>query len=311
MLNLIRNEWMKLWSKKGTWVMLILLATIIFGFTGLAKLTESLFDDPEWNETLEEQIEVIDKTLETADLDEHERIELEIEKADLQGMHVISIEKNEPQTREQVIGNSFGMMQIVTLLTIIVASGIVSAEFSEGTIKMLLSRPVSRWKVLTSKYVTVLLFALLATAITYVVTVVGAFVFFPGETASTLSFNGKEMTVLTLWEKSLYLMFLSLINVLIIATLAFMLGVVFRSTSMAIGISMFLYFTGGLIVTFLADYSFAKYILFAHTNLTSYEFGYGILSGITMPFSVMIIIIYGILFLALSFLSFIKRDVTA
>ena len=56
-----------------------------------------------------------------------------------------------------MIMDSAGIGSIVVLLTVIVAAGIVASEFSQGTIKMLLSRPVKRWKILTSKYLTVIL----------------------------------------------------------------------------------------------------------------------------------------------------------
>lgn len=302
---------MKLWSKKGTWVMVIFLAAIIIGFTGLAKLSERLFDDSDWTESLETELAEVENQLESEDLTERERVELEIQQEDMQEMVVFSIESSQPQVRESVIVETYGIMAIVTLLTIIVAGGIVSTEFSQGTIKMLLSRPVSRWKVLLSKYITVILFCLLATAITYVSSVVSAIIFFPSSTESTLSFNDQTLDVSAIWGKSLYLMFLSFINAMIIATIAFMLGVLFRSTAMAIGISIFLYFTGAMIVMFLSDYFFAKFILFAHSNLTIYETGSGLLPDMTMPFSIAVVIIYWIIFLAVSFITFMKRDITA
>ncbi len=40
----------------------------------------------------------------------------------------------------------------------IVAIDIVSGERSDGTMKMLLTRPIRRWKILLSKYVTMLFF---------------------------------------------------------------------------------------------------------------------------------------------------------
>src|SRR5699024_271444 len=46
------------------------------------------------------------------------------------------------------------------LFVIIISSDNVSGEFSRGTIKMLMVRPHSRWKILLSKYVAVLLFSL-------------------------------------------------------------------------------------------------------------------------------------------------------
>ena len=311
MLNLIQNEWMKLWSKKGTWVMVILLAAIIIGFTGIAKLTENLFDDSEWTESLEAELTDVEKELASPDLAEEEKAELEMHREDIQENIAFSIENSKPQTREPIIADTFGIMSIVTLLTIIVASGIVSTEFSEGTIKMLLSRPVKRWKILTSKYLTVILFCLFVTGVTYAASVIGAFIFFPGSTESTFMFYETELATSAVWGKSLYMMLLAFINSVVISTLAFTLGTVFRSTSLAIGISIFLYFTGGMIVMFLSKYEIAKYILFAHTNLTQYETGYATFDDLTMPFSVVIIIVYTLVFLALSFWSFTKRDVTA
>ncbi|UZN01022.1 ABC transporter permease [Lysinibacillus sp. MHQ-1] len=52
------------------------------------------------------------------------------------------------------------MLTLVTLFTVITAASIVSSEFSTGTIKMLLTRPMSRAKVLTSKLLTTFLFGL-------------------------------------------------------------------------------------------------------------------------------------------------------
>lgn len=48
----------------------------------------------------------------------------------------------------------------VTIFTVVVAAGIVSSEFSTGTIKMLLTRPVARWKILLSKLVTTIFYGL-------------------------------------------------------------------------------------------------------------------------------------------------------
>src|SRR5699024_8841970 len=56
-----------------------------------------------------------------------------------------------------VTGNA-GMLIVVTLLTIIIAAGMIAHEFRWGTIKLLLIRPISRTRILFSKYVTVLTF---------------------------------------------------------------------------------------------------------------------------------------------------------
>ncbi|AOV06434.1 ABC transporter permease [Sporosarcina ureilytica] len=311
MLKLIQNEWMKLWQKKGTWAMMILLAAIIIGFSGLAKISERMYDNTEWTQSMQTELADVEKELASPDLDEESKVVLLQRQEELQADIAFGIESIKPQTRESIILDTFGLMSMVTLVSIIVSSSLVSAEFSQGTIKMLLSRPVNRWKILTSKYVTVILFSVLAMVVMFVASVIGAFIFFPGATESTLSFYNTEIATSAVWGKSLYLMFLALINTLVMSTLAFMIGTVFRSTSLAIGISIFLYFTGNMIVFFLEKYKFAKFILFANSNLTQYEIGYPMLNNTTMAFSAVVIVVYVVIFLVLSFLSFTKRDVTA
>lgn len=291
--------------------MVVLLAAIIIGFTGLAKLSERMYDNTEWVESLQTELADVEKELASPELDEESKVVLLQRQEELQTDITYSVESMKPQARESVILEIYSFMSVVTLVSIIVSSSIVSTEFSQGTIKMLLSRPVNRWKILTSKYVTVLLFSLLATVVIFIAGVIGAFIFFPGATESVLAFNDKEIAMSAVWGKSLYLTFLALINTMIISTLAFMIGTVFRSTSLAIGISIFLYFTGNMIVFFLERYKIAKYILFANSDLTQYETGYQMLENTTMAFSVGVIIVYAIIFLVLSFLSFTKRDVTA
>lgn len=298
MLKLIQNEWIKLWNKKGTWVMVIILAVAIIGLSGLNKLGEQ-YDNSEWIKEMENDVVKVEEKLASPDLTEEEKEDLEFERENLQESIAMGIEMDQPLTRESMIVDTYGMMSLVTLLTVIASAGILATEFSQGTIKMLLSRPVKRWKILASKYATILLFGLFLAAITYVFSVVSAFIFFPSADGNSI-----------LWGKSIYMMFLGFINVVMISTFAFMVGSVFRSTSLAIGLSLFLYFTGSVITVFLEKFEFAKYSFFAH-DLTQYETGFKILDSNTMQFSIVVLIVYAIVFLAISFTSFIKRDITA
>lgn len=307
MLNLIQNEWMKIWQKKSSWITIIVFIAIIAGMLTLVKVAENTFMSDETIAEDEKQLQEIEAQLADPSLTEAEREDLEVE----QEMMMVSIESSEPSTREGMVIETYGMMALVTLMTIIVSSGIVSAEFSQGTIKMLLARPVKRWKILLSKYITVLLYSLLLTVILFVVTYITSSILFPKVLEDAVTFSGGEVAANKVLGKALYMMFLGWINTVVISTLAFMIGTIFRSTSLAIGISIFLYFTGNTIVLFLTKYDFAKYILFANTDLTQYETGYVLIDGLSMSFSATVIAVYAVLFLLLSFLSFIKRDVAA
>ncbi|MFD1929666.1 ABC transporter permease [Sporosarcina siberiensis] len=310
MLKLIQNEWMKLWSKKATWIMVILLAVMIIGLSGLGKFMEGLNDSSAWIEDQKVELSQVEKELEATDLAEDKRVELLQQQEELQQDISFNVEYNIPSTREKAILDTSGVMSLVMLLMIVVSAGIVATEFSTGTIKMLLSRPVKRWKILTSKYLTVLLFGLLLTVVTYVFSVISAYIFYPAAEGSSILFNNSEIAISAVFGESIYLVVLSFAYVCVMATLAFMIGSVFRSSSLAIGISIFLYFTGTMIVMFLQDYAIAKYLVFAH-GLDQYGMGYKMLESNTMPFSIAVLTAYVIVFLGISYATFVKRDITA
>ena len=67
------------------------------------------------------------------------------------------------------MSEGMGAIGIIAVFVIIVAAGMVSSEFSWGTIKLLLIRPISRSKILLSKYLTLLLFAGLLLTLLYLV----------------------------------------------------------------------------------------------------------------------------------------------
>lgn len=207
-------------------------------------------------------------------------------------------------TKEGMIQDPSSLGGTVLLLTVIVAAGIVASEFSQGTIKMLLTRPVKRWKILLSKFLTVNLFGMLLMLIGYIVYILLAILLFKSDA-------GESMSSWSVWSKSLYMLLLSFGSVFVTATFAFTVGSVFRSSSLAIGLSLFIYFTGSTISALLSQYEIAKYLLFTHMDLTQFETGMMLIPDLTMPFSFAVLAVYMVAFLVISFSTFIKRDVTA
>ena len=105
---------------------------------------------------------------------------------------------------------------------------------------------------------------------------------------------------------------LSSIDVLMLATMAFMISAVFRNSSLAIGLSLFLMFMGGTGTMLLASkFDWAKYVLFANTNLSVYFDGVPPVEGMTLAFSIIMLLIYFVVFHFLAFFVFAKRDVAA
>ena len=102
------------------------------------------------------------------------------------------------------------------------------------------------------------------------------------------------------------------VDVFILATMAFMISAVFRNSSLAIGISLFLLFMGPNVTYLLAmRYDWTKYVLFANTNLLQYETGNAMVEGMTLGFSIAVLAVYYVVFQLLAFFVFSKRDVAA
>ncbi|TBL71109.1 ABC transporter permease [Paenibacillus thalictri] len=198
---------------------------------------------------------------------------------------------------------STNVSTLVLIFSVIVAGDIVASEFTWGTIKLLLIRPASRSKILLSKYVAVVLFMLGMLVVTLICSYFIGLVFFgaSGPTAGNVSFSR------ILGEYGL-----KAVDMLMAVTLSFMISSAFRSSSFAIGLSMFLMFMADPFVRILAmmQYGWVKFILFANTNLEVYFFGgKPMLQGMTLGFSVTMLVLYWILFYAVAWLLFTRRDV--
>ena len=102
----------------------------------------------------------------------------------------------------------------------------------------------------------------------------------------------------------------SLVNLLMMATFAFMISSIFRSSALAIGLAIFLMLAGNQIVFFFMEYDWAKYILFANTDLRQYVNGnIPMIEGMTLGFSITMLIIYYVVFVVLAWAFFTQRDV--
>lgn len=199
-----------------------------------------------------------------------------------------------------------GMLFFAGVFTVVIAGDIVASEFSWGTVKLLLIRPVKRWKILLSKYAATLLFALALIAFQLIVSaLVGGVVFgFGGETQVENPGH--------LFRQYGF----DFVNLLITATFSFMISTVFRSSALAISLSLVIMFVGNSIATMLMamKVEWSKYLLFANMDLSIYftETPYlPLLPGMSLGFSVAVLAAYFILFHVISFLVFIKRDVAA
>ncbi|MGE7945432.1 ABC transporter permease [Lysinibacillus sp. NPDC093688] len=312
LLNLIQNEWMKLWHKKGTWAMVALLILFIIGPGIMMKYYETkTTEDIKWQESEQNAINDYKEMMKGDDVSAEDKKHFEEQIAISEYRLANDVPSQEDGSVASFMSFAGGMLTLVTLFTVITAASIVSSEFSTGTIKMLLTRPVSRAKILTSKLLTTFIFGLFLIAVNVIVSALVGLILFGGTTGVELEMVNGQVVEKAVWNDLAYHYLLSGGNFVMSVLFAFLVGSVFRSSSLAIGLTMFLSFTGGMIVMFLSRFKIVKYIWITHSDLTQYETGNFIVPDITMPFSLTILAIYAVVFLVISYMSFMKRDVTA
>ncbi|KAA6454248.1 ABC transporter permease [Bacillus atrophaeus] len=314
MLNLIYNEWIKIFSRVGTWVMIGILGVSMVGFALLSNHFSSDETNPKWKQEL--QAENADMKKQIKDNPGNDIFVKNLKKEI--AVNEYRIEHNLPSdtgyTAWSYVTDSSMLTMLTGLFTIIIAAGIVANEFNWGTIKLLIIRPLSRFQILLSKYITVLLFGLGLLLVLFVGSTLLGLIFFGtgGDAAANVHLVYKdghvaEQSIIGYLAKT-YLY--ESISAFMLATMAFMLSAVFRNSSLAVGFSIFLLVMGSTATGFLAmKFDWAKYILFANTDLTQYLNGTPLVEGMTMTFSIVMLVIYFVIFQLLAFGVFLKRDI--
>ncbi|MCY9109831.1 ABC transporter permease [Bacillus atrophaeus] len=314
MLNLIYNEWIKIFSRVGTWVMIGILGVSMVGFALLSNHFSSDETNPKWKQEL--QAENADMKKQIKDNPGNDIFVKNLKKEI--AVNEYRIEHNLPAdtgyTAWSYVTDSSMLTMLTGLFTIIIAAGIVANEFNWGTIKLLIIRPLSRFQILLSKYITVLLFGLGLLLFLFVGSTLLGLIFFGtgGDAAANVHLVYKdghvaEQSIIGYLAKT-YLY--ESISAFMLATMAFMLSAVFRNSSLAVGFSIFLLVMGSTATGFLAmKFDWAKYILFANTDLTQYLDGTPLVEGMTMTFSIVMLVIYFVIFQLLAFGVFLKRDI--
>jgi len=314
--NLIKNEWMKIFKRPGTFVMIgMLIAAIsLVGIVIKYQQNDKEFvQDKNWEQVLQEENNALKQQMAQSRIKtEQQFFKKEIAINDYRIKH--HIPPKEKYTVWSFVKDTSQLIMFAGLFIIIVSAGIVASEFNWGTVKLLLIRPINRTKILLSKYLTVLLFALFILAILFVFsTALGAILFgMPDKAIPYLNYYNGQVTEQNIVVHLLIYYGLSSIDTMMLVTMAFMISSVFRNSSLAIGLSLFLLFTGGQFTTLLSmKFDWAKYILFANTDLMQYFEGTPMVEGMTLSFSVIMLLAYFALFQFLAFYVFKKRDVAA
>lgn len=202
----------------------------------------------------------------------------------------------------EILKSNSDHLSLLQLFIVPIAGTIVSSEFEQGTATFLLIRPAKRSKILLSKYITTLLFGLYLIGIYFILSFLIGIALLGFTDIGAM--NGEIHKMIINYANCM-------VEVLMISTLAFALSTIAKNSGIAIGITMLVLFGGNTAVQILSSYHlpFGKYIVFANTDLGQYFVGKPPFNGMSVLFSVMMLIIYLAVYLGSSWISFLGRDI--
>jgi ABC-2 type transport system permease protein len=332
LLALVKNEINKILSKRKMMlisvIILILVSLFAYGqnyqykntLNKYLKTTSESGDIP-WQSLEKQQIQDLKNRLNRPDTPESSKESISIQIQQNQYYLDNNINPITPSAAKfsvKLMEQSISVL--LPLLIILLAGDSVCGEFSAKTIKVLLTRAVPRWKILLSKYIALLImFSILILEMgAFSILISGLFFnnwgFYEPVTTGFSSASGilDISNVIKVTELQYLILVYSLgwfVSV-IIGTLSFMVSVLVRNTATSIGIMMATLVGGGFLRLFLADWPIVKYFFPINLNLPQYLTGsYTPISGMSLNFSTLVLLIWGIIALILSFVIFTKQDV--
>ena len=213
--------------------------------------------------------------------------------------------------------NVFSKYELFIIITIVLIAGaIVSDEFNKGTIKLLLVRPFSRAKILLAKFITVVITVLFIMVVTVILQFIVGGIFFGLDSLSIpaviYDHSTGKLIEMGIFKNVLITGLGKLPIYILLGTLAFALSTIFNNTPVAITITLMGYMASSIINQFAYYYDIKWLKFFVTPNWDFTQFFYGglpLIKGVTVPFSVVICLIYFAIMISVSFVVFKKRNI--
>jgi ABC-2 type transport system permease protein len=323
--SLVRNELLKIVRKKRILVVAGIIAILVgmFTYAQWKEIDRRLerFGDVDWRTTLQQQIIDTQNRITSSGISDEwkSQLQLRIQQQQYYLDHNINpVEPGAPTFMRTFAEHSITLF--LPLMVMVVAADIVSSERSAGTIKLLLTRPVKRWKILMSKYlalllsisVIVVLFGLLSYLISGIVFGYQGWnaPVIIGFSAEGIELNTTAVQLIPQWQYLLMEFSLVWFVALVVGSIAFMLSVLIKNTPAGMGVMLAALISGAILSNMVSSWESAKYLFMINLDLTAYLAGKAPpIEGMSLGFSLIVLTLWGLAALAVSFSVFTRQDI--
>ncbi|WP_134699190.1 ABC transporter permease [Ammoniphilus sp. YIM 78166] len=325
MIKLVQNEMLKLVRKKKLLVIALIIGVLVSLFTyaqfKIVERTVERLGEVDWRTTLQQQIIDTQNRLTSSRISDEWRSQLQLRIQQQQyylDQDINPMEPGAPTFMRMFAENSINLF--IPLMVMVVAADLVSSERSAGTVKLLLTRPVKRWKILMSKYISLVLSVSFIVAIFGVLSyLISGIVFgyggwkapvITGFTVEGGELNTAGVHLIPQWQYLFMVFGLVWFVALVVGTLTFMLSVLMRSTAAGMGVMLAALIAGAILNNMVASWESAKYLFMINLKITDYLAGNTPpIEGMTLGFSLVVLAAWGLAALAVSFSVFTRQDV--
>ncbi len=325
--GLVENECLKLLRRKRPQLVFLVLA-IFLGISTWAQwrqqtMRERVSPDEDWRPRTERRLANAERRMQTRRIFVGVNRTLRFEAVRLR--YHLERDINPDERTGPLFSRAFAAVAsalLLPLLVTVLVADLVSSERSAGTIKMLLTRPVSRSRVLASKLTAMAIFTsslVLASAVLSWLIAGLAFGWqgfdAPVLTGFRFALDGPDLTnvrMAPLWIDTLAAYGLVWFSALTVGAIGVTFSVLFRSTAAAMGTLLALVVSGVLLGQLASDWEPTKWIFV--TNLPLAQFYSGVpppVAGMTLGHSVAVLAAWGVAAIAVGMFVFSRRDVTA
>lgn len=334
MVNLVKNEVMKTLFKKRLHIIIgiLLVLTALFAYgeqytisRTQERVAQQLGEEnaADWENLIQQQLTDLERRLENPYIPEEGRASLRVRSEQLQFYLNEGINPINPSTARFM--SEFmeqSVFLFLPLLIILLAGDMVSGEMTTGTIKLILTRPVPRWKILLSKLIALSILQMLVIILMAVISGIVSMVVFryggfnePVITGFRLVGERLDTSFIRTIPRWYYLLMVYAIGYFIafvIGCLSLMVSVLVRSTSASIGIMMSALIGGSFLSFFIADWEITRYLFTVNLNLIAFISGsFQSIEGLSMMFSTSVLLAWALGALLVAFVAFTQKDMLA
>jgi ABC-2 type transport system permease protein len=319
-LSLVRNETLKILRRRRFTVVVAILAAILtlISYAQHRRLAQTA--NRNWRADYQQRVAGLQNAMRRGRPNEGWQRWARTEVARLQFYLDHDIEPDKPTVPivVRMVANVSGWL--LPLLVAMLGSDIVSAETAEGTDKLLLTRPVRRWKILLAKLSTLWIFATLTLVAAAVLSWLVSVPVLPKGSWTAPMFNGFKLSAgtvrlddvrqLPLWKDALIAYGLEWYALLAVAAIMLMLSVLFRSSAASIG-TMLASLIGGTILTRVSpEFMAGKYLFVSALTLSDYYTGEPTpYEGMSMIFCITLLAAWAVGAMIVAFTQYTRRDV--